>query len=114
MYQKIKEQILIEYWENNITDYVLDCLHEHIEAIEQLLEIWYSIDDMFFEEILSGDDKKIQFNEIQKFNNALNSWKSELVPVLVFLLPNINSEENTSETRFLKISFYKSGMSWMY
>ena len=94
-------------------EYICSCFVEHKDAIEAIMKCWYVIDEIFFRDYLSGPYATIKISEVDKFEESMNS-PSDLMVHVIFSLPTNFWDEKMSDSRFLKIWFSKTWMSWMF
>ncbi len=94
-----------------IWNFVIEACQEHREAIEGIMRAGYIIDYGYLRETLSWDIPIIYLDQDNLFEISQNSGKSDLIPCLVFRLPNQEKDKDLSDMRILRIEFGKPGMA---
>lgn len=94
-----------------IWQFIIDVCQEHTSAIESIMQIGYTLDYGYLRETLSGDYPIIYLERDDLFEASQKSGKSDLIPCLVFSLPNDEKDKDKSDMRILRIEFGKPGMA---
>ena len=100
-----------EFEQNSIWQYIVYYFSEHKNAIEDIMKLWYSPDNCFLRETLSGDYPIIYFNDNETFLKSYGSWKSDLIPSVTFSMRNSEENGKLGEDLLLRIEFGDSGLA---
>ncbi len=95
----------------SIWQYIMYYFSEHKNVIDNIISLWYSPDNCFLRETLSGDYPIIYFNNNETFLKSYRSWKSDLIPSVTFSMKNSEEDGKGWDDLLLRIEFGDTGLA---